>query len=82
MVTTTAPTEVDPIVTEKTETEVSESIKTEDKEKIEAVIDNAQVSGVSDAVTESAQNAIINQVEEALKPEDKVVVEITVSLTA
>ncbi|MFR3922216.1 MAG: hypothetical protein ACLTYN_09875 [Dysosmobacter welbionis] len=63
MVTTTAPTEVDPIVTEKTETEVSESIKTEDKEKIEAVIDNAQVSGVSDAVTESAQNAIINQVE-------------------
>ena len=82
MVTTTKPTEVDPIVTEKTETEVSESIKTEDKEKIEAVIDNAQVSGVSDAVTESAQNAIINQVEEALKPEDKVVVEITVSLTA
>lgn len=82
MVTTTAPTEVDPIVTEKTETEVSESIKTEDKEKIEAVIDNAQVSGVSDAVTESAQNAIINQVEGALKPEDKVVVEITVSLTA
>lgn len=82
MVTTTAPTEVDPIVTEKTETEVSESIKAEDKEKIEAVIDNAQVSGVSDAVTESAQNAIINQVEEALKPEDKVVVEITVSLTA
>lgn len=82
MVTTTAPTEVDPIVTEKTETEVSESIKTEDKEKIEAVIDNAQVSGVSDAVTESAQNAIINRVEEALKPEDKVVVEITVSLTA
>ena len=82
MVTTTAPTEVDPIVTEKTETEVSESIKAKDKEKIEAVIDNAQVSGVSDAVTESAQNAIINQVEEALKPEDKVVVEITVSLTA
>ena len=82
MVTTTKPTEVDPIVTEKTETEVSESIKTEDKEKIEAVIDNAQVSGVSDAVTESAQNAIINQVEGELKPEDKVVVEITVSLTA
>ncbi len=82
MVTTTAPTEVDPIVTEKTETKVSESIKAKDKEKIEAVIDNAQVSGVSDAVTESAQNAIINQVEEALKPEDKVVVEITVSLTA
>lgn len=82
MVTTTAPTEVDPIVTEKTETEVNESIKAEDKEKIEAVIDNAQVSGVSDAVTESAQNAIINQVEEALNPEDKVVVEITVSLTA
>lgn len=82
MVTTTAPTEVDPIVTEKTETEVSESIKAKDKKKIEAVIDNAQVSGVSDAVTESAQNAIINQVEEALKPEDKVVVEITVSLTA
>ena len=82
MVTTTKPTEVDPIVTEKTETEVSEGIKAKDKEKIEAVIDNAQVSGVSDAVTESAQNAIINQVEEALKPEDKVVVEITVSLTA
>nr|WP_326170296.1 S-layer homology domain-containing protein [uncultured Oscillibacter sp.] len=82
MVTTTKPTEVDPIVTEKTETEVSESIKTEDKEKIEAVIDKAQVSGVSDAVTESAQNAIINQVEGALNPEDKVVVEITVSLTA
>lgn len=82
MVTTTAPTEVDPIVTEKTETEVSESIEPEDQKKIEAVIDNAQVSGVSDAVTESAQNAIINQVEEALKPEDKVVVEITVSLTA
>ncbi len=82
MVTTTKPTEVDPIVTEKTETEVSESIKTEDKEKIKAVIDNAQVSGVSDAVTESAQNAIINQVEGELKPEDKVVVEITVSLTA
>lgn len=82
MVTTTKPTEVDPIVTEKTETEVSESIGTEDQEKIEAVIDKAQVSGVSDAVTESAQNAIINQVEEALKPEDKVVVEITVSLTA
>lgn len=82
MVTTTAPTEVDPIVTEKTETEVSESIKAKDKEMIKAVIDNAQVSGVSDAVTESAQNAIINQVEEALKPEDKVVVEITVSLTA
>lgn len=82
MVTTTKPTEVDPIVTEKTETEVSEGIKAKDKEKIEAVIDNAQVSGVSDAVTESAQNAIINRVEEALKPEDKVVVEITVSLTA
>lgn len=82
MVTTTEPAEVDPIVTEKTETEVSESIKTEDKEKIEAVIDNAQVSGVSDAVTESAQNAIINRVEEKLEPEDKVVVEITVSLTA
>lgn len=82
MVTTTKPTEVDPIVTEKTETEVSESIETEDKEKIEAVINNAQVSGVSDAVTESAQNAIINQVEGELKPEDKVVVEITVSLTA
>lgn len=82
MVTTTAPTEVDPIVTEKTETEVSEGIKAEDQKKIEAVIDNAQVSGVSDAVTESAQNAIINQVEEALNPEDKVVVEITVSLTA
>lgn len=82
MVTTTKPTEVDPIVTEKTETEVSESIGTEDQEKIEAVIDKAQVSGVSDAVTESAQNAIINQVEEALNPEDKVVVEITVSLTA
>lgn len=82
MVTTTKPTEVDPIVTEKTETEVSERIKTEDKKKIEAVIDNAQVSGVSDAVTESAQNAIINQVEGELKPEDKVVVEITVSLTA
>ena len=82
MVTTTKPTEVDPIVTEKTETEVSESIEPEDQKKIEAVIDNAQVSGVSDAVTESAQNAIINQVEEALKPEDKVVVEITVSLTA
>lgn len=82
MVTTTKPTEVDPIVTEKTETEVSESIKTEDKTKIEAVINNAQVSGVSDAVTESAQNAIINQVEGELKPEDKVVVEITVSLTA
>lgn len=82
MVTTTAPTEVDPIVTEKTETEVSESIETEDQEKIKAVIDKAQVSGVSDAVTESAQNAIINQVEGELKPEDKVVVEITVSLTA
>ncbi|WP_300135112.1 S-layer homology domain-containing protein [uncultured Oscillibacter sp.] len=82
MVTTTKPTEVNPIVTEKTETEVSGSIKTEDKEKIEAVINNAQVSGVSDAVTESAQNAIINQVEGELKPEDKVVVEITVSLTA
>lgn len=41
MVTTTKPTEVDPIVTEKTETEVSERIKTEDKKKIEAVIDNA-----------------------------------------
>lgn len=82
MVTTTKPTEVDPIVTEKTETEVSESIEPEDQKKIEAVIDNAQVSGVSDAVTESAQNAIINQVEEALNPEDKVVVEITVSLTA
>lgn len=82
MVTTTAPTEVDPIVTEKTETEVSESIELEDQKKIEAVIDNAQVSGVSDAVTESAQNAIINQVEGELKPEDKVVVEITVSLTA
>ena len=66
MVTTTAPTEGYPIVTEKTETEVSESIKTEDKEKIEAVIDNAQVSGVSDAVTESAQNAIIIHEEEAL----------------
>ena len=60
MVTTTKPTEVDPIVTEKTETEVSESIELEDQKKIEAVIDNAQVSGVSDAVTESAQNAIIN----------------------
>ena len=82
MVTTTKPTEVDPIVTEKTETEVSESIELEDQKKIEAVIDNAQVSGVSDAVTESAQNAIINQVEGELKPEDKVVVEITVSLTA
>lgn len=82
MVTTTKPTEVDPIVTEKTETEVSESIEPEDQKKIEAVIDNAQVSGVSDAVTESAQNAIINQVEGELKPEDKVVVEITVSLTA
>ena len=82
MVTTTKPTEVDPIVTEKTEPEVSESINTEDKTKIEAVINNAQVSGVSDAVTESAQNAIINQVEGELKPEDKVVVEITVSLTA
>ena len=82
MVTTTKPTEVDPIVTEKTETEVSERIEPEDQKKIEAVIDNAQVSGVSDAVTESAQNAIINQVEGELKPEDKVVVEITVSLTA
>ena len=82
MVTTTAPTEVDPIVTEKTETEVSERIEPEDQKKIEAVIDKAQVSGVSDAVTESAQNAIINQVEGELKPEDKVVVEITVSLTA
>ena len=82
MVTTTKPTEVDPIVTEKTETEVSESIELEDQKKIEAVIDKAQVSGVSDAVTESAQNAIINQVEGELKPEDKVVVEITVSLTA
>ncbi len=82
MVTTTKPTEVDPIVTEKTETEVSERIEPEDQKKIEAVIDKAQVSGVSDAVTESAQNAIINQVEGELKPEDKVVVEITVSLTA
>ena len=58
MVTTTKPTEVDPIVTEKTETEVSERIEPEDQKKIEAVIDKAQVSGVSDAVTESAQNAL------------------------
>ena len=82
MVTTTAPVEVDPIVIEKTKAEVSGSIGSEDKAKIEAVIGKAQVSGVCDAVTESARNAIINQVEGELKPKDKVVVEITVSLTA
>ena len=82
MVTPTAPVEVDPIVVEKTESAVSETIGAQDKTKIEAVIGKAQVSGVSDAVTESAQNVIIDQVEQALTPSDKVVVEITVRLTA
>ena len=46
MVTTTKPTEVDPIVTEKTETEVSESIELEDQKKIGAILEKYGIEKV------------------------------------
>ena len=59
MVSGTQPETAQVIVTDETKGEVSDGIDEDDAIKIEAVMGNASVSGVAEAVTSSGKNAII-----------------------
>ena len=86
MVTDERPTEAPVVVTEDVEASVGEGVSANDETEIEAVLDNASVSGVADALTDGARNNIVaeaNISNEILNnPGNTVVVEIGVTVTA
>ena len=86
MVTNEVPLEAPVVVTENVETAVNESISGNDKTAIGAVLENASISGVADAVTNSGKSSIVARAgidnSTLSNPENKVVVEISVNVTA
>ena len=83
MVTNEVPLEAPVVVTENVETVVNESISENDKTAIKAVLDNASVSGVADALTDGARNDIVASVSIGeVTAKNIVEVEISVNVTA
>ena len=83
MVTNEVPLEAPVVVTENVETAVNESISENDKTAIKAVLDNASVSGVADALTDGARNNIVASVSIGeVTAKNIVEVEISVNVTA
>ena len=82
MVSGTQPETAQVIVTDETKGDVSDGIDEDDAIKIEAVMGNASVSGVAEAVTSSGKNAIIVAAGAQTGDNALVEIEITVSVEA
>ena len=86
MVTDSVPPVAPVVVMENVDAAVGENVTEADAEKIQSVIDSASVSGVADALKNNAKNSIIARAgidnDTLTDPNNKVVVEISVSVTA